>query len=362
MTSKIEVGILGATGMVGQQFVALLANHPWFRVTWLAASRRSAGHLYGELPWRLAHAMPFDLAALRVAAPEPTRAPQLVFSALDATVAGEVEIAFAAAGHAVVSNARNHRMDALVPLVVPEINHDHLGLIPLQQAARGWPGFIVTNPNCSTVFLALVLAALRPFAPRRAIVSTLQALSGAGYPGVASLDALGNVIPSIPGEEEKMETETRKILGHFDGAAVAPHPVRVSAQCTRVPVEYGHTELVSVEFGNPLPESTDILAETIAAFVGTPQHLGLPSAPCRPIVVRRERDRPQPRLDVQRDNGMTVQLGGLRRCNVLDYKFFLLGHNTIRGAAGAAILNAELLAAEGWLGACAIPSTAVAAV
>lgn len=347
MTQKIDVGILGATGMVGQQFVALLANHPWFRVTWLAASERSAGQRYGDLPWRFPQPLPRQIADLRAQSAEPGDAPALVFSALDASVAGEIERAFAQAGHAVVSNARNHRMDPLVPLLVPESNAQHLDLIPLQQAAYGWPGFIVTNPNCSTVFLAMALAALREFAPLRVLVSTLQALSGAGYPGVASLDALANVIPFISGEEEKIEAETRKILGRFDGRRIEPHQVRVSAQCARVPVVNGHTELVSVECGEKLPISS--VQRAIEEFSGVPQRLSLPSAPTAPLTYRHEDNRPQPRLDVESANGMSIQVGRLRKCAVLDFKFVLLGHNLIRGAAGAALLNAELLVAEGWL-------------
>lgn len=348
MQPKIEVGILGATGMVGQQFVALLASHPWFRVTWLAASQRSAAQRYGDLPWRLPQPIPQEIADLRVEYAEPAGAPKLIFSALDAAVAGEIEAAFAHSGRFVVSNARNHRMDPLVPLLVPEINPDHLNLIPLQRKAYGWPGAIVTNPNCSTVFLALALAALKPFEPQRVLVATLQALSGAGYPGVAALDALGNVIPFVPGEEEKIETETRKILGHFNGSAIEPHSVRISAHCTRVPVANGHTELVSASFAKA-PEESEIV-ESFESFQGRPQKLGLPSAPERPLIHHRAPDRPQPKLDVESNGGMAVHVGRLRGCEVLDYKFVLLGHNTIRGAAGAAILNAELLAAEGWIG------------
>jgi aspartate-semialdehyde dehydrogenase len=245
----------------------------------------------------------------------------------------------------------------LVPLLVPEINPEHLALIPAQQHAGGWSGAIVTNPNCSTVFLALALAALRPFGVERVLLSTLQALSGAGYPGVASLDAAGNVLPNIPGEEEKMETETRKILGRLAGAGggessaapvVEPHPVAISATATRVPVPHGHTELVSVALR--AAPSLEELAARFTSFRGRPQEWNLPSAPRQPLIFHAAQDRPQPRLDVESHGGMAVHVGRLRRCPVLGYKFVLLGHNTIRGAAGAAILNAELLAAEGWLG------------
>jgi len=341
--SRIEVGILGATGTVGQQFAALLANHPWFRVTWLAASDRSAGKRYGELPWRLATPCLTETAQLFVEALKPGIGPKLLFSALDPSVAGEAEEEFAAAGHWVISNARNHRMDPLVPLLVPEINPEHLGLIPHQQKSRGWRGAIATNPNCSSVFLAMALAALRQFRPRRVLVTTLQALSGAGYPGVASLDATANVIPFIRGEEEKLETETRRILGRFANDAVEPTAVAISAQCTRVPVVHGHTETVSVEFEEAASRGGILAA--FREFSGEPQRLGLPSAPAQPIVYLDGPDRPQPRLDVENFGGMAVQVGRLRECPVLGYKFVLLGHNTIRGAAGAALLNAELISA-----------------
>lgn len=342
---RIEVGVAGATGAVGQQFVALLANHPWFRLAWVGASQRSEGRRYGDLPWRLPTPMPEGARELRVEAPAPGRAPRLVFSALDAGAAGDIEVAFAKAGHLVCSNARSHRMDPLVPLVIPEVNPDHLCLVPRQRRARGWTGAIVTNPNCSTIVLALSLAPLRPFEPRRVTVATLQAASGAGYPGVASLDLLGNVIPVVDGEEEKIERETNKILGRLDGAGVEPHPVAISAQTTRVPVVNGHTELIGVGFVEP--PSLDALRDAFVQFTGRPQERRLPSAPDRPIVYLEQSDRPQPRLDVERGAGMTITVGRLRACPVLDCKFVALGHNTVRGAAGAAILNAELMAVEG---------------
>jgi len=344
---KIEAGILGATGTVGQQIAALLAGHPWFELKWLAASERSTGKQYGGLPWRLPVPLPDEFARLTVENLKPGAGPKLVFSALDSGVAGEVETEFAAAAHLVVSNARNHRMDPLVPLLIPEINADHLALVPLQQKKNGWRGAIVTNPNCSAVILALALAALRPFQLKRVLVTTLQALSGAGYPGVASLDATANVIPYIEGEEEKIEAETRKILGRLVKGAVELHPAAISATTTRVPVVNGHTESVSVELGKKAARE-DILT-AFREFAGEPQKLGLPSAPAQPIVYHDSPDRPQPRLDVERGGGMIVQIGRLRYCHVLDYKFIALGHNTIRGAAGAAILNAELLAAKNLL-------------
>ena len=342
-----DVGILGATGMVGQQLVRRLAGHPWFRLTWLAAGERSAGRRYGDTRWLLAHPLPEALRDLVVERPIPGRAPHLVFSALDASAAVEIEPAFAAAGHVVVSNTRTHRLDVDVPLLIPEVNADHLALMPLQRRRRAWSGAIVTNPNCSTMFLAMVLAACRRFGPRRALVTTLQAASGAGYPGAASWDLLGNVVPFIDGEDETIETETPKILGAFSGDGIVNHPVTISAQATRVPVVDGHTESISIGF-DTTPSDAD-LVEAFTAFAGRPQALGLPTAPRRPIVCRTEPNRPQPRLDVDEEGGMAVSVGRIRRCPVLGAKLVALGHNTVRGAAGAAILNAELLAAEGWL-------------
>jgi aspartate-semialdehyde dehydrogenase len=349
--AKLDVGILGATGTVGQQFAALLADHPWFRVSWLAASERSAGRRYGDLPWRIATPQPEELTGVAVETLRPGVGPQLVFSALDASVAGDIEAEFAAAGHWVVSNARNHRMDRFVPLLVPEINPDHLALVAHQPHVNGLRngrrGGIITNPNCSTVFLALALAPLCRFGLKRVMVTTLQALSGAGYPGVASLDALGNVIPHIDGEEEKIEAETRKILGRLAADSIELHPAAISAQTTRVPVVHGHTETVSVELEEHV--SRDEILAAFRDFSGEPQRLGLPSSPANPIVYIDSPDRPQPRLDVERFGGMAVQVGRLRACPVLSYKFVLLGHNTIRGASGAAILNAELMNARGLL-------------
>jgi aspartate-semialdehyde dehydrogenase len=238
-------------------------------------------------------------------------------------------------------------MDAAVPLLIPEVNPDHLKLLPVQRQAKGWTGAIVTNPNCATVFLTMSLAALREFEPKNVMVTTLQAISGAGYPGVASLDILGNVIPFIDGEEEKVESETKKLLGSLAGDHVEPHPVTVSAQTTRVPVLNGHTESISVGFATR-PSRDDLIA-ALAAFSGPPQQHHLPSAPARPVIYVDQANRPQPRLDVERENGMAVFVGRLRPCPVLDYKFVALGHNTVRGAAGAAVLNAELMAVEGLL-------------
>ena len=343
--SQIEVGILGATGMVGQQFIALLSRHPWFKVAWLGASERSAGKKYRDAAaWRLPVALPDDIATLDVQAATPAAsAPQLVFSGLDSSVAGEIEGAFAQAGHTIVSNSRNYRMEADVPLMIPEVNGEHLALLKTQ-ASRGWKGRIVTNPNCATVVLSMALAPLRQFGLNKVTITTLQAISGAGYPGVASWDILGNVIPFIDGEEHKIETETKKILGCFANGRVDPHPVVISAQTTRVPVQNGHTESISVAFDHHPSEQ-----EVIDAWSSFRALDGLPSAPKPPVVYLHERNRPQPALDADRGGGMTVTVGRLRRCPILDYKFIALGHNTIRGAAGAAILNAELMHREGLL-------------
>ena len=345
---RIDVGILGATGMVGQEFIAQLQGHPWFSLTWIAASERSRGRRFADATaWRLPVPRPAAVADMVVDAVVPERAPRVVFSGLDSSVAGEVEAAFAAAGHIVVSNARNYRMDADVPLLVPEINPDHLELLSAQRTARRWPGRIVTNPNCSTIVLTMALAPLRRFGLRSVNVTTLQAVSGAGYQGVPSLDIVGNVIPFIGGEEEKMETETRKILGSLAQQRVEPYPVTVSAHTTRVGVTNGHTGMVSVGFEAAPAE--DELIDAFRSFAGRPQAEELPSAPARPVEYLDEANRPQPRLDVDRGNGMTVTVGRLRPCPLLDYKFVVLGHNTIRGAAGAAILNAELMMIDGLL-------------
>ena len=342
--TKIDVGVLGATGMVGQQFVSRLEHHPWFKVTWLAASERSEGKKYTEASaWRLSTPMPEAVRNLTVDACVPGRGPKVVFSALDAGVAGGVEEAFAKAGHIVLSNARNHRMDPLIPLLIPEVNADHLSIVPEQQRQKGWKGAIVTNPNCSTIVLALALAPLRTFDLRTVIVSTMQAVSGAGYPGVPSLDILGNVVPFIGGEEEKIESETLKILGRQGGRT--PHPATISAHTNRVAVIDGHIMTVSADFGAK-PSIDDIVA-AFEAFRGRPQELDLPSAPKPPIIVAREANRPQPRLDSDRGDGMAVTVGRVRPCQATHAKFVALGHNTVRGAAGAAILNAELMAADG---------------
>ena len=347
--ASISVGILGATGMVGQQFIALLDAHPWFKVEWLGASHRSEGKAFRDAAaWRLPHHLPEEVARRTVEAATPGRAPKLVFSGLDSSVAGEIEAAFAQAGHIIVSNSRNYRMEPTVPLMIPEINADHLALLDAQEAACGWKGRILTNPNCATVVLAMALAPLRQFGLKTTIVTTLQAISGAGYPGVPSWDIIGNIIPHIGGgEEEKVETETRKILGTLSNGGIEFHPVRLSATTTRVPVQNGHTGSISVGLEQrPTPEA---IIDAWTTFKGRPQALELPSAPSQPIVYLTEANRPQPLLDVDRDGGMTITVGRLRPCPLFDYKFVALGHNTIRGAAGAAILNAELMHREGLL-------------
>lgn len=348
MDQKIAVGVLGATGMVGQQFARLLQNHPWFDFKWAGASDRSAGKKYRDATsWRLDGAMPSSVSDLTVEDCKPGNAPKLVFSSMDASVATEIERAFAQAGHVVVSNSRNHRMEADVPLLIPEINASHLKIIPLQQRQRGWKGQIVTNPNCSTMALALALAPLKQFGIKRVLVTTMQAISGAGYPGVASMDINANVIPFIGGEEEKMQQETQKILGEFTGDALAPLAALVSAHCNRVPVVDGHMVATSVELEQK-PSDAAILA-AFSGFRGIPQDRNLPSAPPQPVIYLSEPDRPQPRRDAERENGMAVFIGRLRSCPVLGTKFVALGHNTIRGAAGAAVLNAELMYSEGML-------------
>lgn len=334
--------------MVGQHFIRFLEGHPWFKLVWLGASDRSAGKkLKDATTWRLEGDMPADAANTVVSDSKPGNAPQLVFSAMDASVATEIEQAFAQAGHTVISNSRNHRMDQDVPLVVPEINSDHLGLLKHQRAQRGWKGSIVTNPNCSTIVLTLALAPLRPFGIERVIAATMQAVSGAGYPGVASMDIVANVVPFIGGEEEKMQQETQKILGTFVDGRVKPLPACVSAHCNRVMVTDGHMVTTSVEFSSK-PSREEVQA-ALENFRGVAQERDLPSAPKQPVVYLPEQDRPQPRRDALRSNGMAVTIGRLRECPVLDFKFVACGHNTIRGAAGAAVLNAELMMSEGLL-------------
>lgn len=334
--------------MVGQHFIRFLQGHPWFKLTWLGASDRSAGKkLRDATAWRLEGGMPSSASELVVSESTPGNAPQLVFSAMDAAVATEIERDFAQAGHIVVSNSRNHRMEHDVPLLVPEINAAHLSLIHAQQRNRGWKGMIVTNPNCSTIVLTMALAPLVRFGIERVIAATMQAVSGAGYPGVSSMDIIGNVIPFIGSEEEKMQQETQKILGGVSAGKAAPLQARVSAHCNRVAVVDGHMVATSVEFSSK--PSVDEVRDALNGFRGVPQERNLPSAPAQPVVYLDQQDRPQPRRDAERENGMAVFVGRARECPVLDIKFVACGHNTIRGAAGAAVLNAELMVSEGFV-------------
>ena len=344
---QYRVGILGATGLVGQRLVERLARHPWFRITALAASDRSAGRSYAHATrWRLSQDPPAEIAAQPVRACDPAELGDcdLVFSALDADVAREVEPRFAAAGCAVISNSSAFRQHAAVPLLVPEINAAHLPLLDAQREQHGG-GYIVTNPNCTTTGLALVLAPLqRAFGLRRIVVATLQAISGAGAEGPRALELLDNVLPYIPGEEEKVEGELCKILGALEGDRVRPAAVEVSAHCHRVPTLNGHLEAVSMELERPVDvrQAKAVLRD----WRGEAGQLELPSAPRRPIVVRDELDRPQPALDRDTGDGMSVVVGRVRTCPVLGLKLILLSHNTVRGAAGGTLLNAELLAAR----------------
>jgi aspartate-semialdehyde dehydrogenase len=350
MQNKIPVGILGATGIVGQRFIQLLEHHPWFEVAWLAASDRSEGKPYAEAAkWRLRTAIPAKVAGMRVSAAAPDVAPRVIFAALDASIAAELEPRFADAGCAVITNSSALRMAKDVPLVIPEVNPDHIKLIECQSWRRKSGGFVVTNSNCSAMGLVLALAPLHEnFELEIVMAVTMQAVSGAGYPGVASLDILGNVIPYIAKEEEKMEEETRKLLGSLNGAGVVLAPFKMSAQCNRVAVEDGHTESISVKFKKKAT-SEEILAAW-EKFSGVPQEQKFPTAPETPVRYVDSSDRPQPRFDVDFGKGMTATVGRLRPCGVLDWKFTVLSHNVIRGAAGAALLNAELLKSQGYLG------------
>lgn len=359
-----KVGILGATGMVGQRFIQLLSNHPWFEIAWLAASDRSAGKTYGEAcKWKLDTPLPKHIAAMTVEPNVPEGAkgelPKIIFAALDADIARELEPKFAAAGCAVISNSSAFRMVADVPLVVPEVNADHLALLETQQWRRQSGGYIVTNPNCSAIGLVLALKPLEErFGIEGLFVSTMQAISGAGYPGVASLDILGNVVPFIKNEEEKMQEEVGKLLGSLSGNSIRMLDAKVSAHCNRVAVEDGHTECVSVKFKKKATREEILAAwREFAPLAG--QHL--PTAPDQPVEFDEAVDRPQPRLDRMRGHGMASTVGRLRECSLLDWKFVVLSHNTIRGAAGAALLNAEVLARTGKLDKLGVPTATVKA-
>ena len=356
-----RVGILGATGMVGQRFIQLLHNHPWFEITWLAASDRSAGKAYGEAcKWKLDTPLPAKIAAMTVQPNVPELCegglPKIIFAALDAEHARELEPKFAAAGCAVISNSSAFRMVRDVPLVVPEVNAGHLDLIETQVWRRESGGFIVTNPNCSAIGLVLALKPLEErFGIESLFVSTMQAVSGAGYPGVPSLDILGNVVPFIKNEEEKMQEEVGKLLGRVRGDHIEMLDAKVSAHCNRVPVEDGHTECVSVKFRKKTTRE-EILAAWSEFAPLRGQHL--PTAPEVPVEFDAAVDRPQPRLDRMRGHGMAATVGRLRECPLLDWKFVVLSHNTIRGAAGAALLNAEILARTGRLDKLGVPTGA----
>jgi len=346
---KIPVGILGATGTVGQRFIQLLADHPWFEIVALAASDRSTGRPYAEVcHWLLPTAMPEAVCDMPVHPAKPTLECRLVFSALPADIAGPVEESFAQAGYTVCSNASAHRMDADVPLIIPEVNADHTGIIDAQRRQRGWDGLIVTSANCSATSLTLALKPLHAdLRLRKLFVVTMQAVSGAGYPGVPSMDIVDNVIPYIGGEEGKMETESLKLLGTVEQDHICPAPIAVSAQCNRVAVRDGHTACVSIETEHRV--SVDAVIAALEAFHPSPEVAQLPSTPTRPIVVRREVDRPQPIRDRDAGNGMSISVGRIRPCPLFDVKFVVLGHNTVRGAAGGSIHNAELLVSQQWI-------------
>ncbi|QQS49405.1 MAG: aspartate-semialdehyde dehydrogenase [Acidobacteriota bacterium] len=347
---KRRVGILGATGTVGQRLIHMLRDHPDFEVTALAASDRSEGKRFIEVcNWKLPFEMPESVREIRVYPCKPPLDCDLVIASLPSDIALEAEAAFAAAGHPVISNSSAFRMHEDVPLIVPEINPDHLDLIPAQRQNRGFDrGYMVTNPNCTIIGLVMALAPLdRAFGLEAVMMTSMQAISGAGYPGVASMDIIDNVIPFIGGEEEKCEIEPRKIMGRLAGARIEDAPFKVSAQCNRVPVQDGHLESVRVKLARRA--SIDEVKSALASFRGLPQELGLYSAPARPVIVREEKDRPQTRLDRDAENGMATVVGRINPDAIFDFKFTLISHNTIRGAAGAALLNAELLVARNLL-------------
>jgi aspartate-semialdehyde dehydrogenase len=353
LPNKIPVGILGATGAVGQRFVQLLENHPWFEISALAASDQSTGKIYEEAcHWLLTTPIPEKVRKMVVLPAEAEqklmRDCRLVFSALPSSIAGPVEEQFAQAGYAVCSNAASHRMDADVPLLIPEVNPDHTALIEIQKQKRAWDGFIVTNPNCSSTQLALVLRPLLDrFGLRKLAVVTLQAISGAGYPGLSSFDILGNVIPLIEGEEAKLESEPNKLLGKRVNQGIIEANFIISAQCNRVAVRDGHTECVSLEFESR--PSVEQVVETLESFQADPGVMSLPSSPARPILVHQEADRPQPALDISNAGGMITHVGRVRPDRLMDVRFVVLGHNTVRGAAGGSIHNAELLVSQDWI-------------
>ncbi len=346
MKDKIPVAVLGATGQVGQKFILLLADHPLFRVAELVASQRSAGKKYAEIAsWKQTTPIPRDIASMTVKYTEDALSSPICFSGLDSSVAGPVEEEYANKGHHVISNSKNHRMDPDVPIVIPEVNADHLEIIKRQP----YKGSIVTNANCVAIPLTMVLAPIHRTLGIEAVqVTSMQAISGAGYPGVPSMDILGNVIPYIGGEEEdKVQRETVKMLGTFTGAAIEPAPFKLGAQCNRVAVFDGHTMTVSIKLASKTDPSE--IVRLLRAFRGLPQELALPSAPAQPIIVMDEIDRPQPARDVWLSRGMSAIVGRVRPCPVFDVRMVVLGHNTIRGAAGAAVLNGETMLSKGYI-------------
>ncbi|MCK4797008.1 MAG: aspartate-semialdehyde dehydrogenase [Spirochaetes bacterium] len=342
---KIKVCILGATGTVGQKFIILLQNHPFFEISDIVASERNKGKIYKDaVKWKQDKDIPGNIKNMILKTYDESMSAKIFFSGLDSSVAGEIETYLAEKGNVIISNSKNHRMEDNVPILLPEINEEHIEVIKNQKTK----GYIITNSNCSTMFLALVLGPLhRKYGIKKLIISTMQAISGAGYPGVASLDILGNVIPYIDGEEEKVESELKKMLGVYNNSKIIPSDFIISAHCNRVGVVDGHTETVSILFDKK--PSVDDIKETLSKFKGSPQEMELPFAPENPIVVMDESDRPQPRLDVLKQKGMAAFVGRIRKCNVFDIKMVILGHNTIRGAAGASILNAEYLYKKGML-------------
>jgi aspartate-semialdehyde dehydrogenase len=344
---KRKVAVLGASGTVGQRFISLLSGHPWFEISALTTSDAKAGKRYGDVTaWHFGADMPDAIANMKLQATRDDVDAEICFSALPNDAAEQWEAALAKSGHHVFSNVKTHREDPDVPLIIAEVNPDHAAALDVQRKKRGWSGSIVTNGNCSAITFALAAAPLhRAFGIEKAVVSTMQAVSGAGYPGVPSLDAIDNVIPFIGEEEEKMERETKKFLGTWDGNVFTDAEIAFSAHCNRVPVRDGHTETVSLSLrGDP---SVDDVMDAMRTFRGKPQELRLPTAPQCPVIVRAENDRPQPIRDRDAGKGMSVVVGRVREDPVLGYKYVVLGHNTIRGAAGASVLNAELLAAEG---------------
>lgn len=345
MENKINVGVLGCTGAVGQKLIALLENHPWFETTEVAASENSAGQKYSErVNWKEAKAIPENVKGLKIKKCDDKLDAKILFSGLDSSVAGEIEEYYANEGYAVVSNSKNHRMSEDVPLIIPEINHSHFEIIKLQRKRFSKGGFIVTNPNCSTIVMVLALYPIyRNFGLEKVMVSTMQAISGAGYPGVPSLDILGNIVPYIKDEEEKMQTEPLKIFGELEGDKINFADFTLSAMCNRVPVQNGHT--TSISFKTRKPATKEEIIKSFNEY----EHLKLPFSPEKVIQYFDDPARPQPALDLYNGNGMTVSVGNLRECNIMDWKMTAFGHNTIRGAAGAAILNAEYLVKNEYL-------------